>query len=83
MNIEYSKKAFLDLLNIELPDSMKMDIMDIVEKLERADTGSDIAACIAERFTEIALSYGEDFLETVKNSLPADIWATHGVLINP
>ena len=83
MNSEYSKKAFLDLFNIELPDSMKIDISDIVENLKRADTGSDIAACIAERFKEIALSYGENFLETVKSTLPADIWATHGVLINP
>ena len=61
MNSEYSKKAFLDLFNIELPDSMKIDISDIVENLKRADTGSDIAACIAERFKEIALSYGENF----------------------
>ena len=69
MKSEDSKKAFLALFDKELPDSLQMDITDIVENLKRADTGSDIAACIAERFKEIALSYGENFLETVKGTL--------------
>ena len=83
MKSEDSKKAFLALFDKELPDSMQMDITDIVENLKRADSGCDIAACIAERFNEIALSYGEAFLNTVKATLSTEIWANHGVLFNP
>ena len=39
MKSEDSKKAFLALFDKELPDSLQMDITDIVENLKRADSG--------------------------------------------
>ena len=84
MNIEESKKALVALVKQEGSGIMdRTDRSAFIANMEDADTASDAIALVKDSFHPLYLSYGEAFLNWVREAFTGELWASQNVLINP
>ena len=59
------------------------DRSDFIASMESIDTASDAIALVKDSFHTLYLSYGEEFLNWVREAFTSELWAQQNVLINP
>lgn len=83
MNAEETKQAMLALIKDN--PTVKWDSRDVnlSSDLSKAETASEVAALLADRFGRLEKRFGEAFLSLVKESFSPEVWEPLGVFVNP